>query len=302
MSSLPSIAITIDRFLQYLDTQRQYSPNTQRAYARILGEWSQWHGEDRELDSVTTDSLRKWLWLWREEKKRAEASMAQVVACLKSFGRYLLRCQLTPVNPAASLQTPKKPQRLVSFLSQRELANEKIPTPQDPKISLRSLALLELLYGSGLRISECAGLCWRHLDMERKQVRVLGKGNKERFVPITEDLCQALRNYREAQCAQAIACGPMHPIFTGKQGQSCDVRTLRRDIHALLRQMGWEGKASPHVLRHSFATHLLDNGASLVAVQEMLGHSSLSTTQVYTHVSPERLRVSYSKAHPRGGG
>ena len=289
MTNSPNLKELVARFLDYLSTQKQYSSLTLKAYAHVLSEFTQYHGEELGAESLNKDALRAWIW----ELKRTGhgvATLSQSVACLKSFGKFLMRSLIVPVNPAIRLQMPKKPQRLVSFLSENELQPSQVDGAVEDQTLQRSQVLLELIYGSGLRISECAGLRWNQLDWSQGTVRVRGKGNKERIVPITQRCAEYLQKYRVGGAF----------VFANAQGEPLNVRTLRRDIHRLLRWMGWEGKASPHVLRHSFATHLLDNGADLVAVQEMLGHSSLSTTQVYTHVSAQRLRASYLQAHPRG--
>lgn len=299
MHLAPNLETIVAHFLQYLQTQRLFSAHTVRAYERILGAFLEFHGAQLELDSLTPEALRAWVWKLHNDEL-AVSSVALAVACLKSFGKYLQRTQLLTINPADELQTPKKPQRLVTFLSQRELE----PKPfQEMEASARALALLELMYGSGLRVSECAALCWNDLETGERMLMVRGgKGGKDRLVPYTASLQAALERYREELRELGMVGMGKQAIFAGEGGKALDVRTLRRDINGLLRAMGWEGKASPHVLRHSFATHLLDNGADLLAVKDMLGHSSLSTTQIYTHVTAERLRKSFSQAHPRGGG
>ena len=201
---------------------------------------------------------------------------------------------------AETVPMPKRPKRLVSFLSQKDLAPEKFPEIENPTLPLiRARVLLELIYGSGLRISECQNLTWSKIDLSNRQVRVLGKGNKERIVPLTHDLVRWLNAYKLKLTEENRWASSNSPVFLNEHGEAHDVRTLRRDIHDLLKSIGWEGKASPHVLRHSFATHLLENGADIMSVKEMLGHSSLATTQVYTHVSAERLKEAFKKTHPR---
>lgn len=175
---------------------------------------------------------------------------------------------------------------------------QEIENPPLPMI--RARVLLELIYGSGLRISECQSLTWLRLDFQNRTVRVIGKGNKEREVPLTRESIDWFNTYKLKLAEAGRLVSAKGAVFLNEQGEAHNVRTLRRDIHDLLRSIGWEGKASPHVLRHSFATHLLENGADLMSVKEMLGHESLATTQVYTHISAERLKESFKKAHPRG--
>ena len=288
---------TRDAFLQYLQVQRNCSPLTVSTYRRILEEFELFLGP-REF---SPELIRKWLWELKTRRKLAVATISQAVACLKSLGKFMVRTGMVPVNPAGMVATPKRPQRLVEFLSQRELDPSRLPTPEpNDEIGIRARTLLELFYGSGIRLAECATLHWGDLDESARLVRVLGKGSKTRIVPVTQSSLTWLTQYRECLHQRGIFSLPGDAIFRNPKGGALSARSMETDIHSLLRLIGWEGKASPHVLRHSFATHLLDQGADLMAVKEMLGHSSLSTTQVYTHITPERLKESYRKAHPRG--
>lgn len=286
-------------YLQYLQTQRNYSPHTVEAYQRILNTLILQVGESANIDAFTEDMLKQWIWKMRTAKKLAVGTVAQAIACCKSFGKYLVRQGLLPLSPAENLHTPKKPQRLVEFLPQQQLQISQLPEPTD-FASLRTRLLLEFFYGSGLRLAECASMNWQNIQESHKMVRVLGKGRKMRLVPLTRESLLWLEKYRW-ECQQlGLLCHGEQPIFRNQDHERLSARTMQNNIHALLRAIGWKGKASPHVLRHSFATHLLDQGADLVAVQEMLGHASLSTTQVYTHITPARLRQAFEKAHPRG--
>ena len=183
----------------------------------------------------------------------------------------------------------------------KDLAEEKFPElPPDAKLpQVRARLLLELIYGSGLRISECQGLTWDRIDMNAKLVRVIGKGSKERIVPITDALVEKINLFKTKLTEAGHVVTSTGFVFLSEDGKPYSVRTLRNDIHDLLREIGWEGKASPHVLRHSFATHLLENGADIMSVKEMLGHSNISTTHIYTHVNAERLKQAFKKTHPR---
>jgi integrase/recombinase XerC/integrase/recombinase XerD len=212
----------------------------------------------------------------------------------------MVRSKILDKNPAESVPMPKRPKRLVNVLGQKDLAEEKFPELENPTLpQLRARILLELIYGSGLRISECQMLTWDRIDISAKLVRVLGKGSKERVVPITESFVERIGNYKQMQVQAGHLPTATGFVFLSSDGKPFGLRTLRNDIHDLLREIGWEGKASPHVLRHSFATHLLENGAEIMSVKEMLGHSNISTTQVYTHVNAERLRAAFKKTHPR---
>jgi integrase/recombinase XerC/integrase/recombinase XerD len=285
----------IEKFLEYISSQKKYSLHTIRAYKRILEAFLDFLPKNAKLKDLNTDSMRDWLWNMKENKK-ATATQSQAVACLKSFGKNLVRLRLLKHNPAANIKTPKKPKRLVSFLSQKEI-KEPFNAEDFP---LRARTLLELLYGTGIRISECANLKWEHLSFSDGLVRVFGKGSKERIVPLTRESIKWLNKYKELQSQNGIPCFPKNFIFSKNGQEPLNTRNLYRDIHNLLRSTGWEGKASPHVLRHTFATHLLENGANIVTVQKLLGHSSPNTTQIYTHVSAEMLKNSLKQAHPRG--
>jgi len=284
----------IARYLESLGSQKKFSPHTIRAYTRILDDFKDFLQNDIPVADLNVEDMREWLWSLKENKK-AVATQSQAVACLKSFGKHLVRSTVLKHNPALGIKTPKKPQRLVSFLSQKEISKDKFD-----ESNLRARTILELLYGAGLRISECANLTWASFNFAEELVRVWGKGSKERIVPLTKESIEWLNKYKDYQSKNAIPCFPKNFIFSKDGEKPYSVKTLYSDIHNLLRSTGWEGKASPHVLRHTFATHLLENGANIVTVQKLLGHSSPNTTQVYTHVSAEKLKESLKQAHPRG--
>ena len=302
----------IQNFLIYLQTQRRYSERTVETYRKSLEKYhSMLVGNGRSgqsdiannvtLDTFSETNVKNFVWDLKIKQKLAPTSICEHLAALKSFGKYLVRSKILNKNPAEAVPMPKRPKRLVSFLGQKDLAEEKFPElPENPTLKqIRARLLLELIYGSGLRISECQSLCWNQLQIKERLVRVIGKGNKERIVPITDTLITWLEQFRAAEIEAGHAPSITSPVFLSENGKPYDVRTLRSDIHDLLREIGWEGKASPHVLRHSFATHLLENGAEIRSVKELLGHSNISTTQIYTHVNAERLREAFKKTHPR---
>lgn len=305
----------IRNFLIYLQTQRRYSERTVETYrkslekylAHIAGNGARSPNTQQEtaacfapLDSFSEMNVKNFVWDLKIKQKLAPTSICEHLAALKSFGKYLVRSKILDKNPAETVPMPKRPKRLVSFLGQKDLAQEKFPELENPTLQqIRARLLLELIYGSGLRISECQSLCWNQLQIKERLVRVIGKGNKERIVPITDTLITWLEQFRIAEIEAGHTPSITSPVFLNENGKPYDVRTLRSDIHDLLREIGWEGKASPHVLRHSFATHLLENGAEIMSVKEMLGHSNISTTQIYTHVNAERLREAFKKTHPR---
>jgi len=302
----------IQNFLIYLQTQRRYSERTVETYRKSLEKYHSMlvgngHSAQSDiannvtLDTFSETNVKNFVWDLKIKQKLAPTSICEHLAALKSFGKYLVRSKILNKNPAEAVPMPKRPKRLVSFLGQKDLAEEKFPElPENPTLKqIRARLLLELIYGSGLRISECQSLCWNQLQTKEHLVRVIGKGNKERIVPITDTLITWLEQFRAAEIEAGHVPSITSPVFLSENGKPYDVRTLRSDIHDLLREIGWEGKASPHVLRHSFATHLLENGAEIMSVKEMLGHSNISTTQIYTHVNAERLREAFKKTHPR---
>ena len=299
----------IQNFLIYLQTQRRYSERTVITYRKSLEKYGSsitGNGPAAEKSTVPLGafsemSVKNFVWDLKIKQKLAPTSICEHLAALKSFGKYLVRSKILQKNPAEAVPMPKRPKRLVNVLGQKDLAEEKFPElPENPKLpQIRARFLLELIYGSGLRISECQSLCWNQLRTKERLVRVIGKGNKERIVPITDSLIMWLEKFRAAEIEAGHAPSETSYVFLSEDGKPFSVRTLRNDIHNLLREIGWEGKASPHVLRHSFATHLLENGAEIMSVKEMLGHSNISTTQVYTHVNAERLREAFKKTHPR---
>ncbi|GHV13178.1 tyrosine recombinase XerD [Fibrobacterales bacterium] len=263
------------------------------------------HKTEPTTEFLDTNSMRNYIWSLKENDKSV-ATQSQAVACLKSFGKFLVRSLELPHNPATIIKTPKKPKRLVSFLSQKEISEPfKIDDIFNAELyenanGLRARTLLELLYGAGLRIAECASLKWSSINFSERLVRVWGKGNKERVVPLTHEALNWLDKFRGFQTENGVPCENKNPVFTKDGETPVNTRQLYNDIHNLLRSIGWEGKASPHILRHTFATHLLENGANIVTVQKLLGHSSPNTTQIYTHVSAEQLKKALKQAHPRG--
>ena len=307
----------IGHFLQYIADRRRFSPRTVDTYRKSLTKFLEHLGatpvQDSpqesfppfenapELSAFSDTNVKAFVWDLKMKQKLAPTSICEHLAALKSFGKYLVKSKIAEKNPAENVPMPKRPKRLVNVLGQKDLAEEKFPElPENATLpQVRARILLELIYGSGLRISECQMLTWDRINEKEFLVRVLGKGNKERIVPLTESFVSRIANYKQMQLAAGHVPTATGYVFLSEEGKPFGLRTLRNDIQHLLREIGWEGKASPHVLRHSFATHLLENGAEIMSVKEMLGHSNISTTQVYTHVNAERLRAAFKKTHPR---
>jgi integrase/recombinase XerC len=254
-----------------------------------------------EIEKVDRMAIRKYMsFLHRKNKK---SSIARKISTLRSFFRYLIREQVIPFNPAKSVSTPKVEKTLPTTLT----VDEAFRLMESPKSilekssdaskenALRDRAILELLYSSGLRVSELVGLNLNQLDLDLGSVRVMGKGRKERIVPVGVKAIEAAKAYLE----ERGALKGDDPIFVNSFGGRLTARSVGRLVKKYTRHSGIFRKVSPHSLRHTFATHLLDAGADIREIQEMLGHASLSTTQVYTHVSMGKLMEVYDKAHPR---
>lgn len=297
-----TLAEAIDVFLAHMRTARAASPHTLEAYGRDLRKLATYletSGAD-SLDDVTRldkAALQGFL-VTLAADGLAPSSQARCVACLKSFGGFVAdRMGLS--NPARALRFPRKEQKLFAVAGEAQLAEAAAPSPgQDPFLDARDRLCVELLYGSGLRLAELTGLRWGDFTRGYATVKVTGKGNKTRAVPVTKAARSALETYRAAASERGFAA--RGALLLSIKGEPLGRRTVQKNVEARLRAQGRTGKASPHVLRHSFATHLLDNGADLMAVKEMLGHSSLSTTQKYTHVSVKRLKDVMAAKHPRG--
>jgi integrase/recombinase XerC len=281
-------------FLRHLEGARGASAHTVRAYAGDLGELDVFLRQERLGGLIDADAraLRAWL-AWLHRRGLAPTSVARRLAAVRSCFRFLVRRGLRRDNPARDLRGPRRPLTLPSFLPKDE-ARDLLDRPHaGTAAARRDRALLELLYASGLRVSECCGLDLADLERTQGLVRVFGKGGRERVVPVGDAALDALE-------AWVAVRGPAPgPLFRNARGARLDPRSARRIVRREARAAGITRRVSPHTLRHSFATHLLGEGADLRAIQELLGHRRLSTTQRYTHVSPEQLLRVYDAAHPR---
>jgi len=307
------------RFLRTLDA-RDASPNTRRSYETAVGAYLAWL-EQRGTDWRNPERAALRAYLAQLSEGHAKSSVAQRLAAIRAFHRFAVRAELAPGDPWGAIATPRLPRRLPRVLEvdqvdrlmdavEAELAAAGSVHGRGrdhalaPAIALRDRALVETAYAAGLRIGELAAAELGNLDLRRGEVRVLGKGRKERIGllgrPAREALAAYLGDGRPALLARRTSPGPDPvEVFLNHRGDALGVRGLRGRLDRLCRLAGLPAGITPHTLRHSFATHLLDGGADLRVVQELLGHESLQTTQVYTHVSPSRLRDAYRLAHPR---
>lgn len=293
-------------YLDHLDGERQQSPNTVIAYRRDLEAFTDFcdrhYGGEWDFETVDRRGLRGFL---GELQRRglAKRSAARALSAVRSFYRFLQVHQGMDANPARGLRMPRLDRHLPAYLDRQDTDNvfaaAEARVDPDAFPGIRDLAMLELFYSSGLRLAELHQLNLGDLDLLGDQVKVKGKGRKERIVPVGSRAVQVLRRYLE--CRQPLAQlegADRTAYFLNQRGKRLSARGVQRAIHRLYDAAGVEG-ARVHSLRHSFATHLLDEGADLRAVQELLGHASLSTTQIYTHTSVERLKKVYQQAHPR---
>jgi integrase/recombinase XerC len=296
----------VQAFVTFLDVERGASRETLRSYASDLRQFVSFMTAAasgiRPVDPavVQSDTVRAYL-QWLDRKREKRTSLARKLACLRSFFRYLQRKGVVPRNPAEDVRTPKQPKPLPRVLTKDD-AQALMEFPGvTTGLSLRDRAILETLYSTGARVSEVAGINLEDISVKEGLVRLRGKGRKERIVPIGDVAVDAIRQYRawlnSAPGAQHSPLGKT-PLFRNSRGGRLTARSVARVVARYSRALPG-GPVSPHTLRHSFATHLLDEGADLRAIQEMLGHASLSTTQKYTHVAMDQLLASYDKAHPR---
>jgi len=289
-------------FADYLLAERGFSAHTVRAYSSDLAQLTSFAQSRGVADAAAIDLelLRDWLW-HGSQSGLAKSTLARRSAAARAFGVWLRRTGLVGVDTAARLKAPKADKHLPRVLTRAEmdriLASLADRAGTGDPGALRDLAIVELLYASALRVSEVAGLDLAGLDLGRLTVRVLGKGSKERVVPFGVPAQRALADYLE-RGRPVLAVSATNAVFLGALGARIGTRAIYSTVSSLLSTLPG-GAAGPHTLRHTAATHLLDGGADLRAVQELLGHASLATTQLYTHVSTERLAQSYRSAHPR---
>jgi len=231
--------------------------------------------------------------------KNNPASIARKLASLRSFFKYWIKQGVISANPAKDVATPKVPKRLPKFLTVDEITSLLSGPTDDDVLSLRDKAMMETMYSSGLRVSELVGLDVSHISLSEGIVKVVGKGKKERVVPIGSKAQTALSKYLAKRADVMDKQTPTDAVFLNRQGTRITPRSVERMVQKYLRSSGIQKEVTPHVLRHSFATHMLNSGADLRGIQELLGHSSLSTTQKYTHVSVDKLMDVYEKSHPK---
>jgi integrase/recombinase XerC len=297
----------IQQYADHLRNERGVSPHTLRNYLSDLAQFQQFlierelcSGKNKNVDARRVDIHVVRAYLASLTKGRKKSSVGRKLAALKGFFRYLVATHQIEKDPLLLIHSPKQEKPLPKFLSVDDvfqlLGGVKIKNALD----IRDRAMLEVFYSTGIRVSELVGLNWSDVDFQLGIIRVLGKGSKERIVPIGEVALEVVRDYSmEVRKKWNLACKGENPVFLNHRGTRITTRSVARSLEKHLRAVGIPVKMGPHGLRHTFATHLLNNGADLRVIQELLGHASLSTTQRYTHLNLDQLTAVYDKAHPR---
>ena len=301
----------ITLFVAYLRDQKGYSQHTVKSYVTDLGQFSAFCQSKKaslnqdsrgDVDIEAIDSLMVREYVGSFYGKLRRSSIARKLSAVRSFFLFLEKEGLNPTNPAADIVTPKLEKYLPTHLPVDDVFRLLERPDREKPLGLRDLALLEVLYSCGIRAGELEGLNVGSVDFDQRLIRVRGKGDRERIVPIGRQALAVVRGYLQASSGMRRKAGGLSdksPLFINCRGGRLSVRSIGRIVKRYVREAGLTSEISPHSMRHTFATHLLDGGADLRSVQELLGHASLSTTQKYTHVSMDRLMEVYDKAHPR---
>jgi len=288
MSELPAGA---REYIKYLRNAKNYSEKTAESYGLDIKQFLEFAG----TFEANEEKIREYLEYLGKKKLSRNSVIRKVIAC-RNFYRYLVRAGKTASNPFENILTPKAEKRLPSVLTEAETENLLSAARGNDFLSLRDRVIMEMIYSSGLRVNELASLDTADIDYVNEEVKVLGKGGKERIIPVVSVAVSILQGYMKELRKKHPAPGP---LFVNKRGGRLTTRSIEYMLVKYARAAGIQKEVTPHTLRHSFATHLLDRGADLRSVQELLGHSNLSTTQIYTHLSVAKLKREYDKAHPR---
>jgi integrase/recombinase XerC len=292
----------MELFFNYLRHEKRFSPHTLKSYEVDLGQFSTYLRQTYELENpaeATHHLIRSWL-ISLMQKNLDPRSVARKVACLRTYFRFLLREEVLKVNPMQKVVAPKIAKKVPEFIPEEALATLLDGTAfSDTFEGWRDRAILELLYGAGMRRAELVGLHHKDINVYQRTVRILGKGQKERIVPLPTGVLTNVEKYIELKRQLGLDCTPTAPLLVTDKHDALYPEFVYRAVRRYLRLTTTAPAAHPHALRHSLATHLLNRGADLNAIKEILGHSSLAATQVYTHAGIERLKSVFDKAHPK---
>ena len=298
----------IESFIEALSAEKGFSPHTCRAYRNDLEQFLGYlrdsasgllrKGKKVDVRDVDNTVIRSYLgFLYNNNQK---STIARKLSALRSFFRFLVKRGILNTNPAEAVLTPKRGRPVPTYLPVDEVFRLLDGMKGESVLALRNRAILETLYSTGVRVAELGGMDVRDVDFDRGFVRVIGKGDKERLAPVGEKALTCIRGYLGKRCeATGYAIAGSEPLFLNNRGRRLSTRSIARFLEKVVLELGMLRPISPHGIRHTFATHMLDAGADLRVVQELLGHASLTTTQRYTHVSIDRLMEVYDKAHPR---
>ena len=294
----------IGDFLSYLEKERGYSKHTCVSYIHDLHRFNDFLIEytgnpDISIESVDKQAIRHFLGKEFEEGFSAK-TIGRRLASIKSFYKYLIKAEVVENNPSIYVKTPKVAKPLPNYVDEKMINALMEAPPANTIAGLRDRAILELFYSTGIRLSELININFVNINFQNNLVKVVGKGNKERLIPFGARAMKAIENYIAKSGRSIESSDKNAPLFVNSKGERISQRTVQRSVNMYLRLVTEGEHLGPHTLRHSFATHLLDRGADLRAVKDLLGHSSLSSTQIYTHVQPERMKKIYKKAHPHG--
>ncbi len=301
----PGSLLIIDSFVDALKAEKGYSFHTCRAYRSDVSTFidsvlqelkiKKSAGEKsflKQMKTLDKNTIRKYLAILVRTGK-SKRTISRKLSSIKAFFDYLIKAGTVKINPADMIPFPKLEKTIPKFVNIEDLFKLLDSIKTDTLLDKRNLAMFETFYSTGMRVSEMEGLNMEDIDFKRQMIKVFGKGSKERIVPVGKRALTAIKNYR--RCLKEN----FYPVFLNKNFSRLTSRSIRRILDILVRDCGLNMPVSPHTLRHSFATHMLDSGADLRGIQEILGHASLSTTQIYTHVSMDKLMQVYDKAHPR---
>ena len=293
---------SIESFMLTLEKERNFSLHTIKAYKNDLNRFNYFLDNTlsrKKLAKINRNDIRKFL---AEEYNNGYSSktVARRLATIKSYFKYLVKTELIQENISIHINSPKVPKKLPNFVD-KNLIDTLMKTPSlDTHIGIRDRAVLELFYSTGMRLSELVNMNIGDFEINKKLIRVIGKGNKERMIPYGRTAESAIKNYLKIRNLSLKPAFANKPLFVNSSEKRISKRTIQRRMNNYIKLVADGKRIGPHLLRHTFATHLLDNGADIRAVKDLLGHSSLSSTQIYTHVSIEKLKKDYTQAHPHG--
>ncbi len=292
----------IDSFLITLEKERNFSLHTIKAYKNDLTRFNQFlnQGTNRiKFKEINRNDIRRFL-ADEYENEYTSKTVARRLATIKSFFKYLVKVELIEDNVSIHIHSPKVPKKLPNFIDKNLIDVLMTSPPLDTLIGVRDRAVLELFYSTGVRLSELVNMNIGDFHIDKKLVRVIGKGNKERIIPYGKTAESAIENYLKMRNLSFKPVFARSPLFVNSSEKRISKRTIQRRMNNYIKLVADGKSVGPHLLRHTFATHLLDNGADIRAVKDLLGHSSLSSTQIYTHVSIDKLKKDYTQAHPHG--